>query len=45
VVALIFKFLNKKMSDGLETCRKITAIIGALFALGISIPFTVVYAN
>lgn len=33
------------MSDGLETCRKITAIVGALLALGISIPFTVVYAN
>ena len=33
------------MSDGLETCRKISAIIGALLALGIAIPFTVVYAH
>ena len=33
------------MSDGLETCRKVTAIIGGLLALGIGIPFTVVYAN
>ena len=33
------------MSDGLETCRKVTAIVGALLAMGIAIPFTVVYAN
>ena len=32
-------------SDGLETCRKVTAIVGAILAMGISIPFTVVYAN
>jgi hypothetical protein len=33
------------MSDGLETCRRVTAILGALFAMGIAIPFTVVYAH
>jgi len=29
----------------MEVCRKVSAIVGALLALGISIPFTVVYAN
>lgn len=29
----------------LETCRRVAAITGALLALGIAIPFTVVYAN
>ena len=33
------------MTNEMETCRKVAAIIGALFALGIAIPFTVVYSN
>jgi len=36
---------EEKWMQFLEKCRKCSAIIGGLFALGIAIPFTVVYAH